>query len=659
MKNNFKELFLRQAGRVLICFVAVVFASSANAANSPYAETVILNGKVITADSNDPKEVSMAQAIAIQGDRIMAVGSNAEIRRLVADWTEVIDAKGNTVLPGLIDTHNHIYETATSFPWVVRAMPELLVIRVRGESVANLAELVERAVQARSRQIPRGQWIRLRADPARLAVQAFGKEITRDMLDSAAPNHPVFVRTRGGSVLNSQAIAAMEDYYGTRLPDGYWMVGREVGWSGEYTDFSRCSSIDLIGAQDQTNFNKYIKAYFEVMQANAQIGVTTYKSHIQCEGGFSASSHLDRNGLMAIRMGWGHRWMQPFNDNIRATYRRIGDWTGYGSDFLWSIGSSVGGIDAGGVGWCTSMPAEDRIKSREQCPPQPAGLAVAAIEEINTVSNRARRTEHLETLASLAAEGRITGIPGWHVSGDGALELLFQTYRAAMSDERIRELRIQSDHCHTVTPEQIQVAAVLNHTFSCDAAETPTQVILDGYGEQYLYLNAPVASMLKAGVNTVISEYGIQSELRTSPFEDGVKWLTRKINGETWGIPEEAVPDRMTLLLMMTRYGAYPLWKENDLGSIEVGKKADIVILNGDYLAGPDEELDRLTSIMTLIGGKVSYEAPELRGNTFRFNTDTADWTVEMNTPTSIWRWQEAPVIPPFLKGAGGRSAGR
>ena len=174
-------------------------------------------------------------------------------------------------------------------------------------------------------------------------------------------------------------------------------------------------------------------------------------------------------------------------------------------------------------------------------------------------SNRARRTEHLQTLASLAAEGRITGIPGWHVSGDGALELMFQTYRAAMPDERIRALRIQSDHCHTVTPEQIQVAAVLNHTFSCDAAETPTEVILQGYGEQYLYLNAPVASMLKAGVNTVISEFGIQSELRTSPFEDGVMWLTRKIDGETWGIPEEAVPDRMTLLLMMTRYGAYPL----------------------------------------------------------------------------------------------------
>ena len=654
MTNNNDAHASWRISQILIFVIGLVLIYGANAGTSPFAETVILNGKVITADSDDPGEVSIKEAIAIQGDRIMAVGSNAEIRRLVADWTEVIDARGNSVIPGLIDTHNHIYETSTAFPWVIRSMPELLVIRVRAESISQMVETMGKAIQARARQLPRGKWVRLRLDPAGMAVRAFGTDITREILDGFAPNHPVFVRTRGGSVLNTQAINAIEEYYGNELPEGYWMRGREIGWSGEYTDFSRCISVDLIAGQDAATYDKYIQGYFEVMQANAQIGVTTHKSHLQCEGGFSASSHLDRNDLMPIRMAWGHRWMQPFSDNIKETYRRIGDWTGYGSDFLWSIGSSVGGIDAGGVGWCTSMEADDSIKSREQCPPSPPGLSIQAIEEINTAPNRARRTEHLTTLAMLAAEGRITGIPGWHVSGDGALELLLQTYRAAMPDERIRALRIQSDHCHTVTQEQIQVAALLNHTFSCDAADTPTKVILEGYGEQYLAMNAPVASMLKAGVNTVISEYGIQSELRSSPFEDGVMWLTRKIDGETWGIPEEAVPDRMTLLLMMTRWGAYPLWKENELGSIEAGKLADIVILNGDYMAGPKEELDRLTSVMTFIGGKVSYEASELRGNTFRFNTDTIDWTVDMNTPTSVWRWQTAPEIPPFLSGAGG-----
>jgi len=630
-----------------LCFISAEVRS----AKSPYAETVILNGKVITADADDPDEISFKEAIAIQDDRIMAVGTNAEIRKLISDWTEVIDAKGNSVIPGLIDTHNHIYETSTGFSWVVKSLPELLEIQIRGESQEQLIDTVHKAVAARARQIPEGQWIRLGLRPASMAVKAFGKTITRSSLDTAAPSHPVFVSTRGGSVLNSGAISTIESYYGNKMSNDYWMEGPELGWSGEYTDFSRCIGLDLISTKPG-NFDTYIRGYFEVLQANAQIGVTTHKSHLQCEAGFSASSHLARNDMMPIRMAWGHRWLQPFSNSIREAYRRIGDWTGYGSDFMWSIGSSVGGIDAGGVGWCTSIPADDDIKSREQCPPEPEGVEVKAIQPVNTVANRARRTEHLVTLAELAGEGRITGIPGWHVSGDGALELLFQTYMANIPDERIRSLRIESDHCHTVTPEQIEIAARLNHTFSCDAADTPTQVLKEGYGEEYLTMNAPVASMLKGGARAVISEFGIQGELRDSPFEDGVMWLTRKINGEAWGVPEEAVPDRLTLLLMMTRWSAYPLWMEDELGSIEVGKLADIVILNGDYMAGPKENLDQLTSIMTIIDGNVAFEAPELRGNTLRFNTDTADWTIQKKTPTSIWRWESKPVVPPFLAGA-------
>jgi hypothetical protein len=160
--------------------------------------------------------------------------------------------------------------------------------------------------------------------------------------------------------------------------------------------------------------------------------------------------------------------------------------------------------------------------------------------------------------------------------------------------------------------------------------------------------------MLAAGVKTIISEFGIQHRLRQSPFEDGVMWLTRIMDGEAWGVPEEAIPDRMTMMLMMTRWAAYPIWKENAIGSIEPGKLADLVILNGDYFSVPIEDLDGLTSVLTMIAGKVSYEAPELRGNTLRFNTDTVNWTFDMQTPTTTWRWSETPIVPPFLQGANG-----
>jgi predicted amidohydrolase YtcJ len=346
-----------------------------NAAPSPYADTVIINGKVITADADRPEDVSIAEALAIRGERIIAVGSNDEIQALIADWTEVIDARGNTVTPGFIDTHNHIFETALGFPWVVQRIPEMLEISIRADSVQDMTRLMEQAVAARASQIPVGRWIMVDIRPPAVAVETLGKTITRASLDSIAPNHPVFVSTRGGSVLNTMATESVEGFYGNKLADAYWKVDRDTGWSGDYTDFGRCIKIDIINNTFDT-LNKYIQGYFEVMQANAQIGVTTHKSHIQCEMGFSASNHLDRNSLMPIRMAYGHRWMQPFNPRIAETYRRIGDWTGHGSQYLWSIGSSTGGQDAGGVAWCTSIPSGDEVKQRELCPPPPEGVDI-------------------------------------------------------------------------------------------------------------------------------------------------------------------------------------------------------------------------------------------------------------------------------------------
>ena len=624
-------------------------------ATAPYADTVIINGKIFTADSDNPETVSIMEAVAIQGNKIKAVGSNEEINNMIADWTEVIDAKGNSVIPGLIDTHSHIYETASGFPWVLNTIPDFLIIELTAESPEHAKELVSAAITARANQVPQGKWIRIRVNPPAIGMETFGQTLVRDDLDNLVPDHPVFVFTRGGTVFNSKAINEIERYYGNEMPESYWVIDKATGWSREYSDFDRCTTLDPIANQDQDTFNKYIKGYFEVLQANAQIGVTTYKSHIQCEGGFSATNHMDRNDLMPIRMGWDHRWLQPFSDSIKESYRRIGDWVGHGSDWFFSIGSSVGGIDGGGSAWCTSMEAKSNdIKGREQCPPEPPGVDIKAVTEINVTQTRGRRTEHLVTLTELAAEGRMTNISGWHASGDGAVDIMFDTYRRYLSDDQIRRLRIQSDHCDLVRPDQIEVAARLGATFSCFATNTPTRLIKRDYADEYLAWNSPVASMLEAGVKTIISEFGIQHSLRQSPFEDGVMWLTRIMDGETWGVPEEAIPDRITMLLMMTRWAAYPIWKENALGSIESGKLADLSILNGNYLTVPVEELDDLTSVFTMINGKVSYESPELRGNTLRFNTDTAEWTINMQTPTTLWRWTEPPVIPPFLQGANG-----
>ncbi|NCF51102.1 amidohydrolase family protein [Gammaproteobacteria bacterium] len=607
------------------------------AASSPFAETVILNGKVITLDSDEIDDITFAEAIAIRGNEIIAVGSNDEVRALMADWTEVIDAGGRTVIPGLIDTHNHLYEnTLQAFPWVLKAIPELVQVQIKADTPEEMVSVVEAALRARVTQVPAGQWIQVSLNPAQVAVQTFGDMLNMQLLDSIAPDNPVLVRTRGGAIYNKLGIDSIAERYRNPIPADFW-IDESRGWSGDYTDGPRCVRGDIMVPQ-ANRVNDYIQAYHEVMQLNAQTGVTTHKTHLQCEGGFNASVHLDRNDLMPIRLAWGHRWMQPFNPRITETYWRIGDWVGYGSDMMWSIGSSAGALDGGGVAWCTSIPADDNIKRRELCP------------TMESSPPNVRRLSHLQVLAELAAAGRQTGIPGWHVAGDGAIQAYLDTlFAAGIPMERMKTLRLQVDHCHSVTQEQIEMAARLNMAFSCDATRVPSQVIEEDYGEEYLTMNAPVASMLKAGARALVSEFGSQSEIRHSPFEDGVMWMTRKIDGKNFGVPEEAVPDRLTLLLMMSRWGAYALWRENEIGSIEAGKWADILILNGDYMAGEVEDLDELRPIMTMIGGKVVFEDTDLRDNQLRFNTDTAEWEVARNTPTDLWRWESVPpVIPAY-----------
>ncbi|MDH3531596.1 MAG: hypothetical protein OEO82_01630 [Gammaproteobacteria bacterium] len=160
----------------------------ASAASSPYAETVILNGKVITADSDDIDDISFEEAIAIRGNQIIAVGTNEEVRALMADWTEVIDAGGRTALPGLIDTHNHLYEnTLQAFPWVLKAIPELVQVQVKAETPAEMVRIVEGALRARVQQVPAGQWIQVSLNPAQVAVQTFGDMLNMRLLALAYP----------------------------------------------------------------------------------------------------------------------------------------------------------------------------------------------------------------------------------------------------------------------------------------------------------------------------------------------------------------------------------------------------------------------------------------------------------------------------------------
>ncbi|GAI30886.1 unnamed protein product, partial [marine sediment metagenome] len=174
----FKQILLT------VIFLAVVLASCTD---SDDADTIFFNGKIITVD----KDFTIAEAVAIKGDRFIRVGSSAEIRKLSGPHTQKIDLHGQCVLPGLIDAHLHPLMAAISE--LSEEIPDVHTLRELLEYIKQQAEEKEK-----------GEWIiHPKFFPTRLKEM---RQPTKDELDLVAPDHPVFLNGSYGGMVNSCAL---------------------------------------------------------------------------------------------------------------------------------------------------------------------------------------------------------------------------------------------------------------------------------------------------------------------------------------------------------------------------------------------------------------------------------------------------------------------
>ena len=610
---------------IIIVALSIIITQFSNAATvlttrvPVLPDTILINGTIITADSDIPDEVSIAEALAINNGTIIAVGTNAEIQSLAVEDTEILDLQSYTIVPGLIDTHNHLYTTSLGFPWARDFDPQLLSIRLNVESEQHALELAEAAVKARAQQLGPGKWIFVDIRPSNIAHSAFGDLITRQVLDNWAPNNPVKTGTRASMVINSLGIAAVEDYIGSKIPDEYWAVNAELGWGRQYADFGRVTQ-DIVASKIP---DKYADLFKSVLQVNAQAGVTTHATHAHTKTGYIMGKKLDLAGEMPIRWAWSVGWGHIFNANPEEFFNRLPDFSGYGSDFLWSLGINMVSMDGGAIAMCTTIDILEDLKARERCPENDEGGML-----------------RVRSLRAALKNG--IKVAGHHIAGDRALDY-YQTEveNSGLDTDTLHSLRLVTDHCHQVRQDQIEKAKRFGQTFSCDASPEVNDVIIRDYGEEYLTRYAPFKSMLDAGIRPIISQFGDEREIKGRPFQSGYMFLTRRsLDGEVpIGIPEEAIPDRMTMLLMMTRWAAFPLMREDLLGSLEPGKLADLVVLDRHLLDVPLEELPDIRPLLTMVQGKIVFEDPEFRGNILRFNIETEQWQKEISMESNLWKW--------------------
>ncbi len=175
------------------CVVALLLAAMPQA-QQPVADVILTNGKIITVD----ERFTIAQAVAVRGDRIVAVGTSQEIARLAGPSTRRIDLRGRAVVPGLIDNHAHFMEEGV-----------LWTDELRLDGIETRKQAIE-MMRAKAASIPAGRWVYTLGGWSHDQFTDDKRPFTRDELDKIVSTHPVLLQfTRAETYLNSKAIEAI------------------------------------------------------------------------------------------------------------------------------------------------------------------------------------------------------------------------------------------------------------------------------------------------------------------------------------------------------------------------------------------------------------------------------------------------------------------
>ena len=311
-----------------------------------YPSLIVYNAKIYTMDEN----LSSRQAMAIRGNRIWQLGTNDAIRRLAGPQTEMIDAKGRTVLPGLIDAHTHPHL------WGMMHLgfkydPQLQWLYVEGRDLNEVKSRLGESINRRIQQAGPDKWVIASISPAfRQAIGEGG--ITRAELDQIAPDTPLAVMTGivGNTVTNTKAKQEMERVLGTEVDNLriWYLVTYDLILKGKTEQVAGLVS--------------------EEMAENLPLGVTTVMSHIESPQVLRSVNYLDQQGKMPVRWAWVHRIGYSLAKDPAEFYSLLGDFVGQGSEYFWNIG-------VGQEGWAnaactTAVPRTEEARKAQRASAQ-------------------------------------------------------------------------------------------------------------------------------------------------------------------------------------------------------------------------------------------------------------------------------------------------
>ncbi len=351
-------------------------------------------------------------------------------------------------------------------------------------------------------------------------------------------------------------------------------------------------------------------AYQQELEEPAARGLTTVATRVD-NNSLRVYQLLDEQGRMPVRLSYVSE-MADHTPLAEVIFKRVPARAGFGTQHLWLSGTTVGNIEGttgpqiGAACIHGTYPRESpNFPAWLEQPGGPHGDCKLTGDPNNTVLR--------DFLLSAAQYG--WAVSNIHANGDRSLDDYMAILEEAEEKFGIRadDLRFSLDHCGHLTQQQAQRAKPLGITFTCTPVsfKDAEKGILGAYKGIYDRERAadgysPFRRLVALGMKPSLHCEGHQDW----PFTCLQLAIPRqdRVTGEIWG-PDQRI-DRREALYTYTRWAGWHLWKEKEIGSIEVGKWADLVVIDRDYMTIPEQEMGQINPLLTIVGGKVAFSEP-------------------------------------------------
>ena len=552
------------------------------------ADTILVGGKITTLD----KAKSQVSALALSDGKVIALSDEKEIRSFANDKTRVIDLKGRRAIPGLNDSHIHLIRGGLNYN-----------MELRWDGVKSLADAMA-MLKAQAERTPSPQWVRVVGGWSEFQFQE-RRMPTLAEINAAAPHTPVFIlHLYDRALLNAAALRAVgitkdsPEVYGGRIERDAQgnPTGMLIAEPNAMILYSTLAKGPKLGRSDQVNSTRHF------MRELNRLGIT---SVIDAGGGFQnypddyeVIEQLHKDDQMTVRIAYN-----LFTQNKGGELADFQKWSKiikpYSGDSL---------LRHNGAGEMLVFSAADFEDFLQLRPDMAANME-----------------KELQDVVRFLVEQR------WpfrlHATYDETIDRALDVFEAVNQDTKFGDLRWFFDHAETVSDKNLDRIKKLNGGVAIQHRMAfQGEYFVDRYGKEAASNSPPIRKMLETGVPVGAGT----DATRVASYNPWVAlyWL---VTGKTVGglslYGDSNLLDREEALRLYTQGSAYKSNEETVKGALSVGQYADISVLSHDFFIVQDEDIKDITSVLTIMGGKVVYASDDFKSLDAPIPAVSPDWS--------------------------------